>query len=148
MKPGVDIYLEELRRALTQDFAPRLPTSFEQSALARHAVLLGAVTEEFDRAASRRIEENRALRVLFSDAAKAIPDSNLCSRLRAISESEERSLAVRDLDASNCELRRLLVELHEHVEQLAGAEARSLEEAIWRELVGSTERRRTALDRF
>ncbi len=148
MRPSVDIYLDELRRALAQDFAPQLPTSFEQSALGRHAILLGAVTEEFDRAASRRIEENKALRGLFADAVKTIADSDLRLRLLAACQTEDLSFKVRDLDESNCGLRNLLVELHEHVEQLAGEQARSLEQAIWRELALSTERRRTALNRF
>jgi hypothetical protein len=148
MRPSVDIYLDELRRALAQDFAPRLPAAFEQSALGRHAILLGAVTEEFDRAAARRIEENRALRSLFADAVKTIPDSDLRSRLLAACKTEDLSFRVRDLDESNCGLRNLLIELHEHVEQLAGEQARSLEETIWRELARSTERRRTALNRF
>jgi hypothetical protein len=136
------------KRALAQDFAPRLPTSFEQSGLGRHAILLGVVAEEFDRAASRRIEENRALRGLFADAVKTIPNSDLRSRLQAACETEDRSFKVRDLDKSNCGLRSLLIELHEHVEQLAGDKAKSLEEAIWRELACSTERRCTSLNRF
>lgn len=148
MRPSIDIYLDELRRALAQEFAPRLPTSFEQSALGRHAILLGAVAEEFDRAVSRRIEENRALRALFADAARSIPGSDLRSRLLAACKTEDLSFKVRDLDESNCGLRNLLIELHEQVEQLDGEQARSLEEAIWRELARSTERRRTALNRF
>jgi hypothetical protein len=148
MRPSIDVYLDELRRALAQDFAPRLPTAFEQSALGRHAILLGAVAEEFDRAAARRIEENRALRDLFAGAVKTIPDSDLRSRLLAACETEDRSFSMRDLDVSNSGLRGLLVDLHEQVEQLAGEEARSLEQAIWCELVRSTERRRTALNRF
>jgi hypothetical protein len=148
MRPGVDVYLEELGRALAQDFAPKLPTAFEQSALARHAVLLGAVVEEFDRAAARRIEENQALRALFADAAGIIPDPDLRTRLRAASATGEPSFTVHDLDAGNAGLRRLLVELHEQVEQLAGEPAAALEAAICRELVRSTERRRTALNRF
>ena len=115
MRPSVDIYLDELRRALAQDFAPQLPTLFEQSALARHAILLGAVTEEFDRAVSRRIEENRALRSLFADAVETILDSDLRSRLLAACETEDLSFKVRDLDESNCGLRNLLIELHEQV---------------------------------
>ena len=66
MRPSVDIYLDELRRALAQDFAPQLATSFEQSALGRHAVLLGAVTEEFDRDVK---DERDRLWGLFDDPA-------------------------------------------------------------------------------
>jgi hypothetical protein len=148
MRPSVDFYLAELKRALAQDFAPRLPTTFEQSALVRHAMLIGVVAEEFDRAAARRIEENRALRGLFADAANTVQDPDLRSRLLAASETEDRSFSVRELDAGNRSLRGLLIELHADVEQLAGNAARSLEEAIWRELVRSTERRRTSLNRF
>jgi hypothetical protein len=148
MRPGVDVYLGELARALAQDFAPKLPSAFEQSALVRHAMLIGVVADEFDKAASRRIEENQALRALFADAVEAIPNSDLRSRLLVACETEDRSFKVRDLDKSNCGHRSLLIELHEHVEQLAGEEAKSIEEAIWRELVRSTERRRTPLNRF
>jgi hypothetical protein len=148
MRPSVDRYLDELKRALAQDFAPRLPTSYEQSGLVRHAMLIGIVAEEFDRAASRRVEENQALRDLFADAVRTLPDSALHARLLTASQSEDRSFKVRDLDANNGSLRSLLIELHEHVEQSAGGHARSIEEAIWRELVRSTERRRTSFNRF
>jgi hypothetical protein len=72
----------------------------------------------------------------------------LRSRLLAACKTEDGSFKVRDLDKCNYSLRSLLIELHEHVERLAGDEARSLEEAIWRELARSTERRRTSLNRF
>ena len=57
----------------------------------------------------------------------------------------DASLRVPDLDAANLALRALLIELHAHVEELPGAEARRLEAAIWRELAASTERRKLSL---
>jgi hypothetical protein len=148
MRPSVDVYLGELARLLGQEFAPKLPTTYDQSVLTRNAMLLSVVADEFDKAASRRIEENQAIRRLFADAVSVVSASDLQSRLLAASQSGEHGFRVGELDASNCALRSLLIELHEQIEQMEGEAARSLEDAIWGELARSTERRRTPLNRF
>jgi hypothetical protein len=148
MRPGIDVYLGELARLLGQDFASKLATTYDQSVLTRNAMLLSVVIDEFDKAASRRIEENQAIRRLFADAVTIVPAADLQSRLLAASQSAEHGFRVSELDASNCALRSLLIELHEQVEQMEGDAARSLEDAIWSELARGTERRRTPLNRF
>jgi hypothetical protein len=113
-----------------------------------NAALLLAVREEFDRAAARRVEENRALRRLFADAVSVVAGDRLRARLRDAAATEDTSLLVPDLERRNNELRALLIDLHAHVESLPGDDARALEDAIWRELRASTERRRLSLAVF
>ena len=148
MKPDVATYLAELGRSLVEEAGQRLPTAFERSAAIRHGLLAQAAAEEFDRAAARRIEENAALRALFAGAAEVVGDGDLAARLRIAAASEETSYRVTQLDASNAGLRALLIELHAHVETVAGEPARVLEATIWRELQRSTDRRRLSLARF
>lgn len=148
MKPEVTVCLKELARTLAEDFAPKLPTSFEQGAARRWAMLAQAATEEFDRAAARRVEENDAIRKILQHACALVADSILRDRLRTASEAKETSFRVSNLDRRNRELRTLLCDLHVYVEGLPGAEARALEDAIWEELTISTERRSLSIGRF
>jgi hypothetical protein len=111
-------------------------------------MLLLSIREEFDRAAARRVEENGAMRALFADATAAVRDTALRERLAAAAASEDASLRVPELEASNRALRTLLIELHAHVESLTGDGARRIEAAIWRELSASTERRKLSLGPF
>ena len=142
MRPGVDIYLDELSRLLGQDIAPKLATSFDQTALMRNSMLLTVVIDEFDKAAARRIEENQAIRRLFARAVGVLPTSDLQSRLLAAAQSEEAGFRVGDLDKSNCALRALLIELHERVEDVGDA---ALDRAILALYVRMAEGRRLQL---
>ncbi len=148
MKPDPAQVLETVSMMLIMEFVPQLATSYAQQALAGSATILAAAREEIDRAAARRIEENRALRALFATAGPVVRDTDLAARLAEAAASEEGSLLVSDLDRSNQALRGLLVRLQAHVEDLPGEAARQLEAAIWDELRVSTERRRTMLGNF
>ncbi len=148
MKPDVARFLDVAAGHLMLRTAPGLAAGYEQSTVTMLAVMLLAVREEFDRAASRRVEENAALRRLFAESLAAVQDGALRARLAAAAEGGEASLNVADLDAANAGLRALLIELHAHVEELSTAAARRVEQAIWAELVASTERRRLSLQAF
>jgi hypothetical protein len=104
--------------------------------------------EEWERAASRRVEENEALRALFRDAAAGVADAELGRRLTDAAGTRDTDLRVSALEAGNASLRALLIELHAHVETLDGPAARRVEDAIWAELRRSTERRALALAPF
>jgi len=145
VKPDPSHVLERVMQSLLAEIAPAVQPAYRQASVAMHAMLLGSVREEFDRAAARRAEENAALRALFADAAATLGDAGLRERLASAARTADASLRVPDLDAANLALRALLIELHAHVETLAGPEARRLEAAIWRELAASTERRKLAL---
>ena len=148
MRPSLDRFLEVAAAHLMLKTAPALATAYEQSSAMLLGVMLTAVREEHERAASRRAEENATLRALFADALEAVEEPALRARLEAASQGADASLLVSDLEQANVELRSLLIELHAHVEERPGEAARRVEAAIWRELVASTERRRLSLGTF
>jgi len=148
MKPETGRFLEIASAHLMLKTGPALGPGYEQSSALMLTVMLGAVREEVDRAASRRVEENGALRALFRDAAPAVADAALRVRLEEAAAGVDESFVVSDLERANSSLRALLIELHAQVEESDGAEARRIEAAIWRELVASTDRRRLAMGAF
>ncbi len=148
MKPDVDRFLAVAATHLMMRMAPALGCSYEQSNATILGALLLAVQEEFERAAARRVEENRVLRRLFAEAVPVVQDSALRERLHEAAGGEDTGLLVSELERSNGRLRALLIELHTHVEELTSPAARQIETAIWRELAASTERRRLMMGPF
>lgn len=148
MKPDPTRVLEVMAERWMTELAPRVEPAYRRASLGIEAVLILCAREEWDRAAARRVEENRALRELFADAAREIDQNDLRQRLEAAAAGQDPSLRVDDLERANQELRRLLIDLHAHVETWAAPAAQRIEAAIWRELRLSTERRRLALGPF
>lgn len=148
MKPDPQRVLEQTAQRLATDVLAAVQPRYLQAGVGMLAGLLGAVREEFDRAAARRVEENAALRALFARGAWVVTDAVLAARLREAAATRDASLRVPDLEAGNQALRGLLIALHAHLETLATPAAREVEETIWRELAASTERRRLSLGAF
>ena len=148
MKPDVPLALQKLAGSLLLEVAPAVGADYLQRNTGVSAIMLQMAAEEWERAASRRVEENEALRALFRDAAAAVADAQLGRRLADAAATRDADLRVSALEAANAALRALLVELHAHVETLAGPAARRVEDAIWAELRRSTERRAMALAPF
>jgi hypothetical protein len=105
------------------------------------ALLIGVVSEELDRGAARRIEENDELRGLFSESLSVVEEKGLRERLRASAQGGEGDYRIAALDKANGALLELLIELHSHVEGLEGEGARRVEEAVWQVLENWTKRR-------
>ena len=148
MKPDVPLALQKLAGSLLVEVAPAVGADYLQRNTGVSAIMLQMASEEWERAAARRVEENEALRALFRDAAAAVADAQLGRRLAEAAGTRDADLRVSALEAANAALRALLVELHAHVETLAGPAARRVEDAIWAELRRSTERRAMALAPF
>jgi hypothetical protein len=148
VKPDVERFLEVAAMHLLVRTAPELSSGYSQASVAVIAALLGAVREEFERAAARRVEENQALRALFTRAVPVVREAGLRGRLEEAAAPRDLRLGISALEAENAGLRALLIDLHAHVEEMPGTEARGIEEAIWRELAASTERRRLAIGSF
>jgi hypothetical protein len=148
VKPDVDRLLEVAAVELIGKIGPALPTRYEQSTTAALGALLLATREEFERGAARRIEENRILRGLFAESLTAVEDGDLRARLETAARGSDEDFTIGGLEAANAALRGLLVELHAHVETLDTPAAKRLDEAIWNELVASTERRKLSLSFF
>lgn len=148
MKPDPGHFLGIAAAQLMMNVAPTLGTSYAQSNLTMMAVMLMSVGEELERAASRRVEENREVRRIFSEAVSIVRDAELRSKLEEAAAGRETSLKISDLEHANSELRALLIQLHAHVEDLDSEQARQIEAMIWDELVASTERRRLSMGPF
>jgi hypothetical protein len=148
VKPDPQRVLELTAAQLGGEILLAVQPRYRQAGVGMLAGLLGAIREEFDRAAARRVEENAALRALFARGAEICTDAALAAQLRAAAVTRDESLLVPALDAANQQLRALLIALHAHVESLGTPAARELDGALWRELVASTERRKLSLGAF
>ena len=148
MKPDLNRFLAVASAHLMTRTAPALDPGYEQASAAALGAVMIAVGEEVERAAARRVEENRVLRALFADAAPVVAEQELRSSLERAAGGGDPSLLISDLERSNAELRALLITLHAHVEELDSRDASRIESAIWHELVASTERRKLLMGPF
>ena len=121
MTPSVPSVLAELAAVALRSAAPDLPPAERASNLGLTAMLLQLAAEVWDGAAARLVSENQALRAL----------------LRVEGAAED--LRISALKAANDRLRAKLIAAQVEAEQ-AGDLAR--QDAIWAELVASTERRK------
>jgi hypothetical protein len=145
MVPAVPTVLNGIARAMLMDMLPQAGDAYAAQSLQLDAALLMCCAQEFDRAAARLAEENSALVELLTAAAAVVEDPALRDALQARAAEESPGLLVSALHARNRVLRALLIELHAHVEQLAGAAAHAIDERIWSELSASTRRRQLDL---
>ena len=148
MRPSVDRLLEVGTIHLMAQLGPALGPGYLQSSAGLLGMMLLCVREEFERGAARRVEENAVLRRLFAGAVPVVTDGGLRRRLAEAAGGSDASLAISELERGNAALRGLLIELHAHVEELEGSEARRIEESIWSELSASTVRRKLPIGPF
>ena len=127
---------------------PAISPTYHQGTIGMLAATLLIVAEEWDRAASWRVEENQRLRELFGNSAPGVKDDALRTKLVALSGTEDKDLHISALTANNSALRAALIDLHRYVESARTDDSRRIEAAIWRELVDSTERRRLSSAQF
>jgi hypothetical protein len=143
MKPPVAPVAASLATRLGQEIAPKLE-GFNSGNAGMIGAMLQMISEEWDRAASRLVEENVAIRVILRHAAEVLGDPSFS----AAAAGNDSDLRITSLDASNDKLRRFLTDAHAQVEECAGADARALEAAIWDELRASVARRRFSSANF
>jgi hypothetical protein len=141
MRPQCDHILRTVGMVLATQYLPMLETEHARAELGLTALVMGVISEEFDRAAHRRVEENREIRKIFKQAGGAVQDPDLRKRLETASGEIEEDFHVSALDRMNCDLQDLFIQLHAHVEILEGKEARLLEETIWKEIENQVKRR-------
>jgi hypothetical protein len=124
MTPEVPAVLMQLAVVVARNADPAVPPAERASDLGITAMLLQLAAEVWDGAAARLVEENRALRELLG-VTGADDDLHLSA-----------------LKAANDALRAKLIKAHIAAEQ-AGDQAR--QDAIWAELLRSTERRKLSV---
>jgi hypothetical protein len=148
MKPDENLVLADFAQRFATVIAPQVQPAYLAAALAMSGGILGMIVEDWDRAAARRVEENRAIRGLFRQAAGLAVEPGLAARLATLAEGDDDDLRLSALEAGNEALRSALIELHAAVEAMEGSAAKALNDAIWAELSKSTERRRLAAGSF
>lgn len=121
MTPEVPAVLLQLAAVAGRSAMPGVPEAEKASDLGLTAVLLAVASEVWDGEAQRLVEENRAVRALVG-----LPGAD-----------DDLRLSV--LKAENGRLRARLIEAQIEAER-SGDAAR--QDAIWAELVASTERRK------
>ncbi|MBI2964363.1 MAG: hypothetical protein HYY35_11460 [Deltaproteobacteria bacterium] len=141
MIPEVDWVLRASASRLLAEVAPALGDAYLRSNVEVIAALMAAAAEEYDRAAHLRVEENRAMRAIFADAAPLLDEGTLRARLAAAAAETDESLRVSDLNAANGRLRALLIELHALVEERVEDWAARIRKAVGAELRASAQRR-------
>ena len=144
MIPPVAAVMQTLAISLMTEIGPQVRPEYQQKTLGMLAVLLLMGSEDVERAASRRVEENAELRRILGEAAACVADDALRAQLEEAAAGTDGSLLISQLERTNGELRELLIALHERVEELDTAEAKRVEAEIWSELRTSTERRRVS----
>ena len=107
MKPDLARFFEILAAHLMTRTAPAVGAGYEQSSLMIAGLMLTTVSEEVERAAARRVEENTALRQLFSDAAPVVTDLTLRGRVESAALETDDDLRISVLEAGNARLRAL-----------------------------------------
>lgn len=148
MRPRVSAVFQTMAADLVERVVPAIRPPYHQGTIGMIASMLSLVGDEWDRAASRRIEENDSLRAIFRDAAKVTNSSALNARLTKLGATRDGDFRISALESNNCMLRAALIELHAQIETESGPEARRIEDIIWKELVCSTERRRFSSAQF
>ena len=128
MKPDVadilNITAEQSMAAIVSAGAPH----YVQGATAVHGLLLRFAAREYERGADIRARENADIRALFVELGGEVRDETLKAQLTKAATSRDESLTISSLDASNAELRKLLIALHVHVEEQG---RRAADKRIW-----------------
>jgi hypothetical protein len=141
MRPQGDHILRAVATTMATKYLPQVASDHGKSDFGLLALLMGVVSEEFERAAHRRIEENSAIRKIFKDALPVLKDEGLKKRVKEASEKTEDDYRISALDKLNCDLQEVLIDLHANIETIEGEDARRIEEQIWVELENWTKRR-------
>ena len=144
MKPDPQAVLGYLTELTLTQVAPKVRPPYLAGTIGMIGTALAVLTEEWDRAASRLVAENRAVRAIFRKAETLSLDSALAAELRALAGGDDEDLRLSALDAGNSALRHALIRLQTAIETREDAPAKGLNEAIWAELVAETERRKLA----
>ena len=144
MKPEPQKVLFAMAGALGM-LAPEVGTAFGQQTSGLSAALSMVLAQEWDRAASRLVEENVAVTGLLERARLVIRDEVLHARINVVVDRiPATDLRVSALQTENDDLRRLLADVHAEVDGSAGDEPELLNRLIWDELRESTRRRHLA----
>jgi hypothetical protein len=141
MKPNAGQIVGITAGQLMTQIAPLLPVSYAQSTAGLLGLVLGFCAQEFEQGADMRARENNEMRDLLAALEPHIDESKLRSRLGMVMAGRDASLKISDLDKTNAELRKLLIDVHAHLEEIPTLDAKAQIRKIWAMLTASAERR-------
>lgn len=110
MRPEIDKILETTAMQMMTQIAPELPPGYTQSSAGLIGMLLGFCAREYENGAELRVSENCELRNLLAELEAAVEDVKLRVKLGAVMGDRDASLKISDLNYSNAELKKLLIE--------------------------------------
>jgi hypothetical protein len=142
MKPEAGDILATAADQLMGQIAPNLNAHYLQGSLAVQALLMKFAAREYERGADIRAAENADMRALFAELAPKIDDAALRAKLEAAAMTKDMSLTISALNAANGELRRLLIALQIHMEDIGDHAA---QKRIWDALNATVARRLVSL---
>lgn len=145
MNPEADKILSTSSMRLATVVAPALSDGYAQASLGLTNLLLSLVGKEYERGADIRASENSDIREAFAELTPLVADNALKAKLASAAREKDASLRISALNAANYELRRLLTQLQEHLEEQDGAKARAGEKRIWQLLKTIAARRLVSL---
>ena len=141
MKPEADDILRLSAQRLATAVMPLLSDFFAIGQVGMVSGMMNLVAREYERGADIRAKENSDIRGVFSRLAPQVRDTELKGKIEKASRTEDTSLLISELNASNYALRRLLSEMLTHIEQQQGTNARQAEKQIWSVLKRLADRR-------
>lgn len=142
MKPEAGDILGTAADQLMGQIAPNLNANYLQGSLAVQALLLKFAAREYERGADIRFAENADMRALFAEFAPNIGDAGMRAELMTAAATTDTSLTISALNAANAELRRLLIALQIHMEDLGD---RAAQKRLWDALNAMAARRVVSL---
>ena len=125
MKPNVGQIVGTTAIQLMTQVAPALTESYAQSSAGLLGLILTFCAQEFDQAADKRMRENNEMRDLLAALEPHIDESKLRTRLGGVMAGRDASLKISELDKTNAELRKLLIDVHAHLEELPTLDAKT-----------------------
>jgi hypothetical protein len=140
MTPSVAEVMRGCAAALTQPPSPDAGPDYFASRVGMISTLANLAAQEAEHAAAAAVAENADIRALFAQAAAH--DAAHGGRLTRAAQGVDVDLTLSALDEANARLRRLLIELHERVEEVGDA---ALDRAILALYVRMAEGRRLQL---
>jgi hypothetical protein len=131
MKLTIDNALHGIAELLRDRISPEIGDPFAAQMARLSCMLLTICANGVDDAAEIRVEENAAIRALLGDAAELV-EASLSTRLAQAAISVDPGLKIGVLDGENHRLRTLLVEAQADLEDRHSADARAMDQRIWR----------------
>jgi hypothetical protein len=141
MRPEIDKILETTAAQLMMQIAPELPPGYTQNSTGLIGMLLGFCAQEYENGADLRANENRELRNLLAELEGIVDDAKLRVKLGAVMGDSDASLKISDLNYSNAELKKLLIDVQAFLETRNDEKARLARREIWAVLKANANKR-------